>query len=316
MSMADDKTPALFWNEAEPWDEKFPLPAGGSRFILPVALRRALQEHPLSCDLYPGAAGFYPLDSRRYPCPASPSFLIYYCVGGEMSLCAATGTWPVASGDLVLVPPHLTHVTDASGAAPCSYFWVSYFGDLSSAYTRFINAQDLVVHLGLHPGLVAQFEQLCSLRTSNFTIDTFVNGASRLKVLLTNISLVLSQKANRNRGRIDLDRIRKFMAERLGRPLNLQELADHANLSAYHFARTFKKLTGQSPMHYFTQLRLQKACHLLDTTQQPISRIATAVGYSDPQYFSRIFRQIIGMSPRAYRRGVSPAATQRIASSS
>lgn len=284
-------------------EEDYPVPTRCSRFILPVALRQALRENPMSRDLYPCAAGFYPLDTRRYQCAPQPYFLIYYCVGGNIILHTASGDWPVASGDLAVIPPGLahSHVAEPSESASWTYFWAVYSGELSDTYTQFINASHLVVHLGLYPDLVTQFEALCNLRTSNFALDTFINGANRLKVLLTSIALALSRKTRQHKGRIDLDQIRHFMAGRLGTPLNLNELAGTINLSPYHFARTFKKLTGLSPIHYFIQMRLQQACNLLDTTQQPIKHIAFAVGYSDPQYFSRIFRRIIGMTPQAYR---------------
>ena len=314
--MTNNKDLPLPENKVDIWNKEFPefpMPTGSSRFLLPIALLQALQKHPLSCDLYPVAAGFYHRDSRRYTNPPSPTFLIYYCISGEMNLLTATGSWSVTFGDLVVIPPQLSHVTEAS-AASCTYFWVAYSGELSTAYTQFINASTLVVHLGLHPKLIAQFEALCNFRTSNFTVDTFINGANRLKVLLTSISLAISQKTNRTKDRIDLDRIRNLMAERLDNSLNLQELAESVNLSSYHFARTFKKLTGQSPMHYFTQLRLQQACHLLDTTRQPIKQIASAVGYTDPQYFSRIFRRTIGMTPHAYRKWSAPASAPELVS--
>ena len=294
-------------------DKEFPMPTGSSRFLLPIALLHALQKHPLSRDLFPIAAGFYLRDSRRYSNPPSPIFLVYYCIGGKMNLHTDAGDRPVVSGDLVVIPLKLAHITDAS-AASCTYFWVSYSGKLSAAFTQFINASDLVVHLGLHPDLIAQFEALCNFRTSNFTLDTFINGANWLRVLLTSISLILSQKTNRSKDRIDLDWIRNFMEGRIDSSLNLQELAESVNLSTYHFARTFKKLTGQSPMHFFTQLRLQQACHLLDTTRQPIKQIASAVGYTDPQYFSRIFRRTIGMTPHAYRKWSAPASAPELVS--
>ena len=52
-----------------------------------------------------------------------------------------------------------------------------------------------------------------------------------------------------------------------------------------------------APMEYLIQLRIQKACTLLDTTNQPVARIGSAVGYDDPYYFSRIFHKIMGASP-------------------
>lgn len=75
------------------------VPTGYSRFLLPIALRQALQKHPLSCDLYPSAAGYYPLDFRRYAVPVSPTFLIYYCVGGSMNLHTEALFHPIAPRD-------------------------------------------------------------------------------------------------------------------------------------------------------------------------------------------------------------------------
>lgn len=311
--MMDDQSSPLFAGRVDFREQDYPIPAGGSRFILPVSLRQALQEHPLSRDLYLASAGFSPHDTRRFPGPSSPCYLLQYCLGGKVRVITAARSWSVTTGDLAVIPPNLNCVIDAASPSS-SYFWVTYFGELSTSYTEFLNAADVVVHLGLQPEIIAQFEALCELRTSNFTLDTFIHGANRLKVLMTSISLALAQKANHGTGRLDLERVRKFMAQRLDGPLNLEELADSVNLSSYHFARIFKKLTGQSPMRYFAQMRLQQACYLLDTTRQSIKQVAHAVGYADPQYFSRVFRQLIGMTPQAYRSGSSSVSGQNAAS--
>lgn len=279
----------------------YPLPPGCSRFILPVTMCRALEEHPLAQDVYPTAAGSYQLDTRRFACPPQSEFLIYYCTGGAMTLRTAEGEWPVGSGDLVLIPPGMTYVTDASPSAPWTFYWVMYAGMQSTAISEFLGLDRLTVHVGLQPELIAEFEAICTLRTSDFALDTFIHGANRLKALLTGFALALARKGQRKRGRIDLERVRRFMAERLDRPLTLEELAEVANLSRYHFARTFKRVTGQSPMHYFVQMRIQQACYLLDTTRESIKQIAFAVGYADPLYFSQLFRRIIGVSPQGYR---------------
>jgi AraC-like DNA-binding protein len=46
---------------------------------------------------------------------------------------------------------------------------------------------------------------------------------------------------------------------------------------------------------------MQHACQLLDTTHEPVKRIATRVGYDDAHYFSRLFKRVIGVSPQQYR---------------
>ena len=60
----------------------------------------------------------------------------------------------------------------------------------------------------------------------------------------------------------------------------------------------------QSPMAYFIQLKISKACELLDRTQMTMAQIATELGYDDPYYFSRIFKKTQGSSPTAYRASV------------
>ena len=54
-------------------------------------------------------------------------------------------------------------------------------------------------------------------------------------------------------------------------------------------------------MDYFIHIKIQRACFLLDTTTLSVREIGSQVGYEDPYYFSRIFRKVMGVPPRAYR---------------
>ncbi|MCB0166075.1 MAG: helix-turn-helix transcriptional regulator, partial [Anaerolineae bacterium] len=66
-------------------------------------------------------------------------------------------------------------------------------------------------------------------------------------------------------------------------------------------ARVFKKKTGYAPIDYFIRLKIQKACELLETTDQQVSEIGHSLGYPDIYYFSRLFKKVVGLSPRQYR---------------
>lgn len=284
----------------------YPVPRGCARFILPVDLRRALHEHPLTRDLYPRASGHYSRDPGHGTF-LQPCHLIYYCTGGKMRLRSDAGESLLASGDIAIQPPGWTQLTGTEGK-PLSLYWVAFSGSLSAVYSQFIDSSDGVVHLGPDPGLIGQFETLCrlhDLQRTDFTIDRFINGASLLKALLTSIPVLLSHRGTERRDRIQMERIRGFMAQRIGEPLRLEDMARSVNLSPYHFARTFKTLTGLAPMQYFIRMRLQQACRLLDTTRLPVKQISAAVGYPDPQHFSRRFCQAFGMAPLAYRNRAS-----------
>ena len=54
-------------------------------------------------------------------------------------------------------------------------------------------------------------------------------------------------------------------------------------------------------MAHFTQLKVRSACRLLDLSEKPIKVIALETGYSDPYYFSRVFKKAMGVSPDHYR---------------
>ena len=80
-------------------------------------------------------------------------------------------------------------------------------------------------------------------------------------------------------------------------------LAHEAGMSRVQLFRKVKALTDDSPSMFVRAIRLQKAKTLLRTTQLNISEIAYEVGFSDPAFFSRVFREEFGMSPTEYREG-------------
>ena len=71
-----------------------------------------------------------------------------------------------------------------------------------------------------------------------------------------------------------------------------------------HFATKYKALTGYSPIKHFLNMKMEHACHLLDTGDLSVKGVAAALGYDDPLYFSRSFNKTVGMPPRSYRNSV------------
>jgi len=82
-----------------------------------------------------------------------------------------------------------------------------------------------------------------------------------------------------------------------------QELARIMHVSLATFYRLFREAAGCTPAQYVGRLRIRHACNLLRTTDNTVSEISSQAGFPDSNYFSRIFRRVIGTSPRAYRRG-------------
>jgi AraC family L-rhamnose operon transcriptional activator RhaR len=91
------------------------------------------------------------------------------------------------------------------------------------------------------------------------------------------------------------------MDENLAHSWTLLELASQAHLAPEYFVRLFKAHTGQPPLTYLARRRAERAATLLLATPKSISEIAVEVGWDEPNYFARRFRQHLGISASEYR---------------
>lgn len=98
---------------------------------------------------------------------------------------------------------------------------------------------------------------------------------------------------------------RQWALDRLAEPITLDEMARHAHMSARTFTRRFRNEVGSSPLKWLAQQRLTHARLLLESTDLPVARIATACGFGDPVALRKHFYANLGMSPLAYRRAHS-----------
>ena len=83
--------------------------------------------------------------------------------------------------------------------------------------------------------------------------------------------------------------------------LTTTEIATHFQYSPSHYTALFKKKTGLSPIDYFIKMKIHYACQLLCQNDLKIKEIAEKLGYDDPYYFSRLFKQVMNKSPKDYR---------------
>lgn len=84
-------------------------------------------------------------------------------------------------------------------------------------------------------------------------------------------------------------------------PLTLDDLAETAGLSPYHFARTFRSVAGIPPVEFQTALRFERAKSLLLTSAASVTDICYEVGYGSLGTFSRRFKQMVGITPAEFR---------------
>lgn len=101
-------------------------------------------------------------------------------------------------------------------------------------------------------------------------------------------------------------RVLVYIENHLSEELFLEKLAKIANISSYYFHRLFHAYMGETLSDYVTRLRMQRASEKLNYTDAAVTEIALEVGYETPSSFTKVFNQIMGESPRAFRKSMRP----------
>ncbi len=99
-----------------------------------------------------------------------------------------------------------------------------------------------------------------------------------------------------------LERVRRYVRRNYSSDVTLDDMADRAGMSKFHFSRRFKEETGTSPYRFVLETRIDRAKRLLEESAQPIGTIARSVGFKSHSQFNRTFKSLVGVTPGTYRR--------------
>jgi AraC family L-rhamnose operon transcriptional activator RhaR/AraC family L-rhamnose operon regulatory protein RhaS len=153
--------------------------------------------------------------------------------------------------------------------------------------------------LGAATGFVDQLDEELGGRAAGFG---FVATALFMQ-LVAHLSRCFGHSTHPDsRALLRIAKVLSHLETHYDEPLHLDELARMAHMSPRNFLRTFQTATGRSPIAHLIQLRINRAEELLRRDEASITDIAFRVGFSDSNYFTRQFRKLVGVSPRAYRR--------------
>jgi two-component system response regulator YesN len=92
----------------------------------------------------------------------------------------------------------------------------------------------------------------------------------------------------------------RYMEENYMKQISLEEISQYVGISPQHFSKIFKEETGLNYIDWLTNLRIESAKKMLLTEKSTVKEVCYMVGYNDPNYFSRIFKKIEGVSPTEY----------------
>ena len=183
-------------------------------------------------------------------------------------------------------------------------YWVHFTGSDVEKIIDYYNIRlsENIIYIGTSPdyqwlfGQIIQEMQLCRPRFEEL-----------ISLLLRNIFILISRNligANRadNSLENEVELAMHYFCENYREEINVEDYALTRGMSASNFYRVFKQISGSTPLQFILKLRLSNAQNLLENSNLTIAEIASAVGYENPLYFSRLFHKYIGVSPSEYRK--------------
>lgn len=277
--------------------------------VIPANVLERCRALPMVGQLFVTHIGLFPHAAHHYverPDGVDQSILIY-CLAGHGGVRIGPNFQSLEAGHVAIIPAGTPHSYFADRADPWSIYWLHFDGAQSvlALESLGIDAQHPRLYVPNVEMMQQAFEELYACLSYHYSDAGLLAMTSELMRLLSKIKLHHSnlhraQQAVEDRvmGTVD------FMRRHLDKTLTLADLARHAGQSESRYGKLFKRRTSLSPMAFFIQLKIRKACELLDQTNQSVKAIAEELGYDDPYYFSRLFKKIQGCSPTHYRASV------------
>ena len=239
----------------------------------------------------------------------TPDCLLLVTTGGCGYLRHARGQIEARPGQVLLLMPHATHDFGAGPGAAWEVHWSHFVPTPALApHLRWPEYASGIRHLTLAASELA--DVTAALIRGHARLRSGQSLAAELAHTALTEAVLLIDRASPERACTD-ERVRRaidHIAGNLQRTLRLHEIARAAGLSVSRLARVFPRQTGLSLRAFIEARRLELARQRLAFSDETVSAISDALGFSSPFYFSRRFRHAAGMSPREYRERARGAA--------
>lgn len=230
-------------------------------------------------------------------------YLFIYLVKGNGELSLNNKNQRIASGEFVICRPYESKTFTPDQNDECEFYAISFKGRYST---------DLLSNLNLIPKknyFVGRDNEILSI-LDRIAEETERNAQSSLLVasslfiaalgILSRLAISILPSSN-DKGYEKIAPALASINSDCTSTINVDEYAKMCNLSVSYFTHLFTKVTGFSPMEYKQLQRIGVAKNLLSTTTMSIKEISSIVGFKDPLYFGRCFKQSTGQTPTGYR---------------
>lgn len=290
---------------------------GERSLVMPEMIKNLAEKDTVLRTLHITDIGFYPHATHHYRQRTTPidQYVLIYCIKGSGRYMIEDRQYEVKENQYFILPAYMPHAYASNNEDPWTIYWIHFRGTLAPYYAQ-VGESPITISSNLNSRIAdrnAIFEDIFMTLSDGYTIENLRYTTSLLHFYLGSLQYMpiyrkyhkKMESGYQKEENIVINAALKYMEENLEKTLTLQDLVNYTGYSASHFSMIFKSSTGHSPLSYFNELKIKKACELLETTDLKINQICCMVGIIDSYYFSRLFTKIVGISPKKYRINLS-----------
>ncbi|PQJ79598.1 AraC family transcriptional regulator [Polaribacter porphyrae] len=280
---------------------------GQKMISLPKSLIKRSKKNKIIKQFYTTDLGYYPKANHHYirRNKGTSEYIFIYCTKGKGEIYSDGTKNLISPNQFFIIPKNVKHEYRADESDPWSIYWFHFKGDIAEKlYNRYkLTNTENYKNVPFSIEKINQFEKIFNLFSLN-NLENHIEYSNLLSLSFISSFIYYDFKSDINLVNKEsiIDDIKNYLLQNLGKSLNLNEIADKFNYSKSYLHTKFKKNTGYSIMVFFNLKKTQKACEYLNYTDLSIKEISFKVGFEDPLYFSRIFKNFMGESPRYYRK--------------
>jgi len=189
---------------------------------------------------------------------------------------------------------------------------LEYFDLIFSWFSKTFNNSPEKIKIGLLPLAASLYSKNVEGEDPNTSIEGsirfiagFLNKANINEIYsymknMINIICIDILKSNDEQKDNIMNEVIKYLEQNYTKSITLEDVAKRVNFSPSYFSSLFHKKTSKCLIAYLTEIRMKKAKELITSTNYTLKEIALSVGYSNPNYFSRLFKKIFGLPPSSF----------------
>lgn len=230
-------------------------------------------------------------------------YLVHYVTSGKGIFYSGDTAYHLGEGDMFFIFPGYDVCYEADKTTPWNYYWVAFNG--TDAH-RILNCTGFspehpVLKLDDADVLRNLLVNIYRVRGKTPAADTAMTG--HLHLFLSELMSRTGEVQETDDTQDYLIHAVEYIREHYASDIRVEEIASKVGVSRSQLYRAFTQEFGMSPHRYLKQYRINEACALLHRSELSVGAVAVAVGFSDPLYFSRVFREVKGISPSQYKQG-------------